>query len=233
RSTTASAVRNFFARSYGPPIEARLHAAHSDAELERIFHAFGWTVPAAQSARHHAVVGGNEQTFAEVLRGALALTKQFAGIQGPTPSPHAVSSVRLITGDIATIKPSILPSEQLEAILTPARREFMADVLKAPIDAPVGTLHRHLGPVFGAMRLPHWGKTGTANADGPDKLTRSTWVVGGFIAKGQPYAFAVLVTAQSNRRPLGHVFASGTAAPIAAAMLKFTLTKLNLMETGS
>jgi hypothetical protein len=233
RSTSAASVRNFFARSYGPPIESRLHAAHTDAELDRIFHAFGWSVPAGQSARHHAVVGGNEQTFVEVLRGALALTKQLAGIQGPTPSPHVVSSVRLVTGETAMVKPSILPSEPLDTILTPARRVFMADVLKAPIDAPVGTLHRQLGPVFAAARLPHWSKTGTANADGPDKLTRSTWVVGGFIAKDQPYAFAVLVTAQSNRRPLGHVVASGTAAPIAAAMLKFTLTKLNLTETGS
>jgi len=221
---------HIFARSLARPLEHRLSRV-PEASLSRAFAALGWHVPPGEAARRHAVYGGLEESAATVLRAVTAVTDNLAHKPQTVSLPHVVHSVKLRDGklrDGRTMTPQLpsLPAEPLARALVEPTRSFAIRVLEAPIKERAGTAHR-LAAVLDRPDIGlRWAKTGTANADGGENLTRTSWVAGGFVHRAQPFAFLVLVTAPSNRVPLGHVEARDVAVPLAAALLSASLDRL-------
>jgi hypothetical protein len=218
-------ARRVFARSAAPPLLRRL-ARVDEADLARAIRTLGWAVPAGESARRHAVFGGFEETPAAVLRAIAAVTGNLAGRPRPVAVPHMVRAMTLREGSSHTPEPASLPVEPLAAIFAGPARAFTASVLAAPIEERSGTAHALAAALSRPGIALRWAKTGTANTV-DNQLTRTTWVAGGFVYRDEPLAFLVMVTAPSNRTPLGHVQAREVSVPLATALLSATLSRIS------
>jgi hypothetical protein len=115
---------------------------------------------------------------------------------------------------------SLLTQHLTEYLARPEDRQFVRDVLSAPITHRRGTMHFLLP--FAASTNPHvsahLGKTGTPVND--EKLATDKFITGGLISGGNYYSYLVMVRAPNPAKfPLGRDLSARDFGPLVTTLL--------------